>query len=199
MPNPKDPAALQAYREKQRAIALDKGYGKWMRGKTLSDETKAKLALSAGAIGADPAERQRRSDRSKALGVGKWMAGRPMHPNALARRYEQKGKTYEEIYGKERAEEERAKRRESNRKRHIGTRQVDVHPDPKHNASHEYKAWRQAVLVRDGHACVICGSKGKLHAHHRASWSKHPELRYDIANGTTLCPACHKDLHRSSK
>lgn len=60
----------------------------------------------------------------------------------------------------------------------------------------EYKCWRVAVLKRDGYKCVVC-LRGKpevkvLQADHIKSWSKHPELRYDIENGRTLCVYHHK-------
>lgn len=60
----------------------------------------------------------------------------------------------------------------------------------------EYKQWRAAVLKRDGYKCIIC-LRGKpavkiLQADHIRSWSKYPELRYDVNNGRTLCLYHHK-------
>lgn len=60
----------------------------------------------------------------------------------------------------------------------------------------EYKAWRAAVLARDGHRCIICGRGRKqvkvLQVDHILSWSRYPELRYTISNGRTLCVYHHK-------
>lgn len=53
------------------------------------------------------------------------------------------------------------------------------------------KLWSEAVRTRDG-ACVLCGAKEKLNAHHwihsRAQGNFH---RWDVKNGITLCYACH--------
>mgnify|MGYP001576636482 CR=1 FL=1 len=59
--------------------------------------------------------------------------------------------------------------------------------------SFESKEWNQKVKTRDGYKCRI-GNKdccGKLEAHHILSWSKYPELRYNINNGITLCRFHH--------
>lgn len=56
----------------------------------------------------------------------------------------------------------------------------------------EYKAWRSAVFARDNYTCQVCDQYGgHLHADHIKSWAEHPELRYDVNNGRTLCRACH--------
>lgn len=57
-----------------------------------------------------------------------------------------------------------------------------------------YKDWRRKVFERDGYACVECGDDmgGNLEADHIKSFAKHPELRFDINNGRTLCKDCHR-------
>lgn len=58
--------------------------------------------------------------------------------------------------------------------------------------------WRRQVFERDNYACQICGCRngdGKshfLHAHHVKRFAEYPSLRFDVANGMTLCNACHK-------
>ncbi len=66
---------------------------------------------------------------------------------------------------------------------------------------YEYKAWRMSVFKRDGFACRDCGAtkSRKLNAHHVRPWAKHPELRYDVANGITLCEPCHDKRHGKVK
>jgi len=54
-----------------------------------------------------------------------------------------------------------------------------------------HRAWRQAVLTRDGWACVSCGKIDNAnHADHVLPIAAGGQ-RYDVANGQTLCIACH--------
>ena len=68
-------------------------------------------------------------------------------------------------------------------------------PDDRHTP--EYVAWRTAVYERDRFTCVLCGERGKIQAHHRQAFSTHPELRYEVSNGITVCPPCHAHYHPS--
>lgn len=58
----------------------------------------------------------------------------------------------------------------------------------------EYKLWREAVFKRDKFTCVWCGNNksGNLEADHIMAFSLHPELRFAIDNGRTLCKECHR-------
>jgi predicted HNH restriction endonuclease len=64
--------------------------------------------------------------------------------------------------------------------------------------SDKAKRWRYDVMARDGWICVHCGddSGGNLNAHHVLSWARHPEKRFDVDNGKTLCEPCHWLVHR---
>ena len=56
----------------------------------------------------------------------------------------------------------------------------------------ELKLWRQSVFSRDDFTCQECRAKGgNLEAHHILVWRDHPELRYIVTNGITLCRSCH--------
>ena len=60
-------------------------------------------------------------------------------------------------------------------------------------SSGEYINWRNAVRRRDDFTCQICHKRGgDLHVDHIKPFADFPELRFDIANGRTLCVACHK-------
>lgn len=59
----------------------------------------------------------------------------------------------------------------------------------------EYIKWRSAVYERDGYKCQECGATDSLNAHHIKAWATHPELRFDIDNGVTLCFDCHAKIH----
>ena len=57
----------------------------------------------------------------------------------------------------------------------------------------KYRKWRSDVFRRDNWTCQTCNIRGcYLEAHHIKSWAKHPELRYVLSNGQTLCLDCHK-------
>lgn len=60
--------------------------------------------------------------------------------------------------------------------------------------STEMRFWRTSVFKRDNFTCQLCGQHGgKLHADHIKPFCTFPELRFDLANGRTLCISCHKN------
>jgi 5-methylcytosine-specific restriction endonuclease McrA len=59
---------------------------------------------------------------------------------------------------------------------------------------YQHEKWAMAVILRDK-KCSRCGTVENLQAHHLKSWKGHPELRFDLSNGTTLCPLCHHAQH----
>jgi len=65
--------------------------------------------------------------------------------------------------------------------------------------SMEYARWRTDVFTRDGYTCQTCGATGVfLEAHHIKSFAAHRDLRFDVANGQTLCRPCHKATHHAT-
>lgn len=58
----------------------------------------------------------------------------------------------------------------------------------------DLRKWRAAILERDEYACVLCGSKKELHAHHIKPKDKHPKTMYSVANGVALCRGCHESV-----
>ena len=63
------------------------------------------------------------------------------------------------------------------------------------------EVWRKSVFERDSYCCVKCHDSkgGNLNAHHVLPWSKHPNERFDVDNGVTLCEPCHDRYHSTYK
>lgn len=65
--------------------------------------------------------------------------------------------------------------------------------------SNKQSKWARAVISRDRAICQKCGITGvELHAHHIKPFKEHPELRWDVSNGETLCYKCHWAEHTAS-
>lgn len=105
--------------------------------------------------------------------------------------------------GKKRSQETRDKMSKSHMGKHLGEKSgfwkggvADKNDIIRHSTP--YKKWRTAVYERDNYTCTKCGVKsgnGKsivLNADHIKPFSTHPELRFEISNGRTLCVDCHR-------
>ena len=59
-----------------------------------------------------------------------------------------------------------------------------------------YKEFRKQVLRRDNYFCQWpnCGSTRNLCVHHIRTWADHPNLRFNVSNGITLCKNCHNRI-----
>jgi hypothetical protein len=64
-----------------------------------------------------------------------------------------------------------------------------------------YQNWRMLCVKRDGWKCKINKEdcSGRLEVHHILGFTKHPELRYDINNGITLCHFHHPRVRSEEK
>jgi hypothetical protein len=61
----------------------------------------------------------------------------------------------------------------------------------------DMKIWRETVFRRDDFTCQECQTRGgDMNAHHIKPFCSHPELRFDVDNGLTVCEPCHRDIHR---
>jgi len=119
MPPPKDPEKLKEYREKMRRINLERGYGKWMKGKAPTLESIERTRQAN--VGKTISEEHRaalRAARQKEVGEGKELFGGEAgkEKRVATVREQRKGKTYEDIYGIEWAKEEARKRRDGQRR-----------------------------------------------------------------------------------
>lgn len=56
--------------------------------------------------------------------------------------------------------------------------------------------WSEEVKERDDYTCQFCGChENKMYAQHIVPTSISKALWYEVANGLTLCPTCHAELH----
>jgi hypothetical protein len=62
-----------------------------------------------------------------------------------------------------------------------------------HAYDSQYREWMRQVKNRDYWKCQISNDdcSGRVEAHHILGWRDHPELRYEIKNGITLCHFHH--------
>lgn len=177
MPTPKDPKKFEEYQEKQRKIALERGFGKWMKGRKDTPGSKAvkEYALSV---------------------KGKILKIRCVHFCELCKK-----KFYPYPYEKGRRYCSRECYLASAvRKQEYAKRTKDYWKDkpkkydqrPYQGCNSKYTKWRTAVFKRDSWTCKTCGGKGYVESHHIKSWANFPKLRYRVSNGMTLCKECHK-------
>ena len=148
---------------------------------------------------------------------------KPKNWDTIKQLFEKHGKTkgsfiagisWEERYGKDKAEEMRTSVsvRFKNKKQSIGQREAKRKSQLGRNGSNwqggktkenyrshrpsdlRLKVWRGAVFKRDNYVCQKCGISGVyMEADHIKEWADYPELRYIINNGQTLCKdKCHK-------
>lgn len=81
--------------------------------------------------------------------------------------------------------------------RYKGNAHYNWHGNPRRTARpSQQKSWATKVISRDIATCTRCGATGiEMHAHHIKSHKGHPELRWDVSNGVTLCYRCHWQEH----
>lgn len=119
-----------------------------------------------------------------------------------------KGKTFEEIFGKEKAAQMKLKmslahtgakrpwnsvpgRTGENHPRWYKDRTKVKRKDQRNDPA--YKVWRKAVWSRDNFVCQLKDGNcaGKIISHHILPWRSHADARYDVKNGITLCHYHH--------
>ncbi len=73
--------------------------------------------------------------------------------------------------------------------------------DSKDRGGQLHREWSKNVKNRDNWTCRItdvnCG--GRLESHHILGWTEHPDKRYDVNNGITLCHAHHPRVRAEEK
>ena len=175
--------------EKFKIIAKEKGFGRWMKGKKLSEETKRKIGLSS--LGKKHTQ-EAKIKMSKAL----------------------KGRVFTDKW-KQKMKDTWAK----NRKNRLGKNHWNWQGGVAFLASHIknsflYRQWRSDIFTRDNFTCQNCGARGgKIEAHHTKQFAKimndykitnfedamKCEELWNINNGQTLCKKCHDKTKKGGK
>ena|SRR3990167_2055543 len=110
-----------------------------------------------------------------------------------------KGKTYEELYGIEKAQEMKEKLKTLK-----GANNPNWKGGPKTNKalrlSPPHLEWHNLILKRDDYTYQICRIRGghNLRTNHIKRFVDYPELRLELTNGITICKKCDLKwvLHR---
>lgn len=141
------------------------------KGREVSAETRAKISAAHTGMRASDETKKRIGESSR--GRPAWNKGKTLGPMPEERRRKHskalKGDRHPNWQGGKTADSARVRR------------------------SLETRLWREAVFQRDDFTCQECSARGVyLHVHHIQSFAKHPELRFDVENGITLCKSCHE-------
>lgn len=143
------------------------GFGKWMKGRQMSEEAKEKIrqAMKGG----------NRTSFRKGSKVGEATQFKNGHMPWL------KGKT-------KLVDERIAKSSGRNHYNWKGGKTAET----KKERSKFRVNYAPKVFERDNYTCQKCGARGiALHANHKKTWADYPELRFDLENVETLCWYCH--------
>ena len=72
-----------------------------------------------------------------------------------------------------------------------------IDPPPTDAEITKYFEFKLKVLQRDDNTCQDCGfaETGSMVVHHIMMQKYHPDLKYDVNNGVTLCNRCHTVRH----
>jgi len=109
-----------------------------------------------------------------------------------------KGKTWEEIYGVEKAKEMLSKVKGKHNSPETEFKNGELHPDwiggTEHYRGEDWDIQKQKVLERDNFECQRCKSKDALCVHHIIPWRE--SENNEIDNLVTLCRRCHIVIER---
>ena len=108
-----------------------------------------------------------------------------------------------ELKGKTMSDESRAKMSKAKKGKYTGENNpnwkgAEISDDVRERRSYVAKKWRETCLNRDQFRCQLCGATERLHVHHVLEYKDHPEQRWNVNNGITVCYRCHEKIHQRS-
>lgn len=176
-------------KKKHSLMALELGYGSWMKGKRATKTAKENIsrALKGKYVGEKSSQWGKHWDginvETRLKNAKELMTGNVFRKGLIP--WNKGVKTgIAPWLGKKRPDMEK--------ERHWFWKGGVTPINEKIRKSLEYKIWRKSVFERDNYTCVWCGNKGgKLHADHIKPFSVFVELRFSVDNGRTLCKECH--------
>lgn len=178
------------HKEKIRASCIRSGVGKWMNGKTMSQEARIKISIARKGKKLSDATRQK---------ISKANRGQRRSEETRIKISEAKKGSIAWNRGKRASEKANLNSSISHKKYYDKVGRADI-SRYHHLKDRFYIKWRTEVFLRDKFQCQICNQTGgTLNAHHIKSWTKYMELRYAIDNGITLCEKCHKEIHKKNE
>lgn len=185
-------------------MAKKLNFGKWMKGKKASNETRKKLSkIVRNRLKNNPnflekaqnARRESTNSEEHKKAISKAMKGRKLWNEEDKKRIslQHKGKKLPP-----RSKEYRLNISLRQRGEKSNLWKGGITPINKEiRMSLEYKLWREAVFLRDNFTDQKTGIRGgKLHPHHIKNFAQFPELRFAINNGITLSDKSHREFHR---
>lgn len=156
-------------------------YAKSTIGRKLSDEHRAKLSIAKKGKIYSVETRRKMSESKKGKNSPVWKGGLPscIECNNKLPTYKSKTSKCSKCYGNAWIVDRTQLKKSSE--------------ESKYRNSPAHKDWSKSVKNRDGWKCRISNDNcsGRLEAHHILGWKDHPELRYQINNGISLCHAHH--------
>lgn len=128
--------------------------------------------------------------------VKDWCKNNPEKRKKIAKRWYLKNKESKKKYQIEWQKKNRDKVREYKRKSYntnLEARENNLLSQRRHHNKSKFNGLREKRLNLDNYQCQMCGSKEKLHVHHK----KYGMIR--LEDLITLCSSCHQALHKDKE